>query len=118
MINLFIFFLKLPSSPRQITPSILSSNLNPISHSPPIPGKIRAVFFLILSLVKLFTYIDISYSADISKDQRQRQFLSTMRQHREQLVVYLDSLKQALNSLDRIASVEPTRSEIHLANMK
>jgi hypothetical protein len=41
-----------------------------------------------------------------------------MRQHRDQLVVYLDSLKQALNSLDRLASVEPTRSEIHLANMK
>ncbi|CAF2512388.1 unnamed protein product [Rotaria sp. Silwood2] len=46
------------------------------------------------------------------------QFLLTMRQHREQLLVYIDSLKQALSSLDRLASFEPTRSEIHLANMK
>jgi hypothetical protein len=41
-----------------------------------------------------------------------------MRQHREQLVIYLDSLKQALNSLEQLASLEPTRSEVHLANMK
>lgn len=41
-----------------------------------------------------------------------------MRQHREQLGVYLDSLKQALNSLERLASLEPTNNEIHLANMK
>ncbi|CAF1146244.1 unnamed protein product [Rotaria sordida] len=56
--------------------------------------------------------------ADIPKDYRQQQFLSTMRHHREQLVIYIDSLKQALNSLDRLASLEPTCSEIHLANMK
>lgn len=41
-----------------------------------------------------------------------------MREHREQLVVYLDSLKQALSSLDRLASLEPTPNEVHLANMK
>jgi hypothetical protein len=41
-----------------------------------------------------------------------------MNHHREQLVVYLDSLKQALNSLERLASLEPTHNEIHLANMK
>ena len=41
-----------------------------------------------------------------------------MHQHREQLLVYLDSLKQALNSLDRLASLEPTRSELQLANIK
>ncbi|CAF1041372.1 unnamed protein product [Adineta steineri] len=56
--------------------------------------------------------------ADVSKDHRQRQFFLTMSQHREQLIVYLDSLKQALNSLDRLASLEPTRNEVHLANMK
>lgn len=55
---------------------------------------------------------------DISKDQRQQQFLLTMRQHREQLLLYIDSLKQALSSLERLSSLEPTRSEIHLANMK
>ena len=42
----------------------------------------------------------------------------TMRQHRDQLMTYLDSLKQALNSLDRLSSLEPTQNEIHLANMK
>ena len=41
-----------------------------------------------------------------------------MQQHREQLLVYLDSLKQALAALDRLASLEPSRNEIHLANMK
>lgn len=41
-----------------------------------------------------------------------------MREHREQLVIYLDSLKQALSSLDRLASLEPTPNEVHLANMK
>ena len=56
--------------------------------------------------------------ADTSKDHCQRQFLLTMHQHREQLVVHLDSLKQALNSLERLATLEPTRTELHLANMK
>lgn len=41
-----------------------------------------------------------------------------MHQHREQLTVYLDSLKQALNSLERLASLEPTNNEIHLTNIK
>jgi len=41
-----------------------------------------------------------------------------MHQHRDQLIVYLNSLKQALNSLDRLASLEPTNNEIHLTNMK
>jgi hypothetical protein len=41
-----------------------------------------------------------------------------MHEHREQLIVYLDSLKQALNSLDRLASLEPTRNEIQLTNIK
>ena len=53
-----------------------------------------------------------------SLDDRHRQFLWTMQQHREQLLLYLDSLKQALVSLDRLASVEPSRNEIHLAHMK
>ncbi len=58
------------------------------------------------------------YLVDLSKDHRHRQFLLTMHEHREQLIVYLDSLKQALNSLDRLASLEPTRNEIQLTNIK
>lgn len=41
-----------------------------------------------------------------------------MQQHREQLLVYLESLKRALTSLDRLASLEPSRREFHLTNMK
>ncbi|CAF1204201.1 unnamed protein product [Rotaria sp. Silwood1] len=92
------FFLSQQQSPRQLTNSAISSSLllpsfNSANHLSTNP-------------------------ADISKDHRQQQFLLTMRQHREQLIVYIDSLKQALSSLDRLASLEPTRSEIHLANMK
>ncbi|CAF1331959.1 unnamed protein product [Adineta ricciae] len=84
-------------SPRSIVPNMIPS---PILFSP------RNSF-------NHFTPI-----SDASKDHCQRQFLLTMRQHREQLVVHLDSLKQALNSLERLATLEPTRTELHLANMK
>ncbi|CAF3182127.1 unnamed protein product [Rotaria socialis] len=76
-----------------ISSSLLLSNVNPINHLSTNP-------------------------VDMAKDHRQQQFLLTMRQHREQLFAYIDSLKQALSSLDRLASLEPTRSEIHLASMK
>ncbi|CAF1022297.1 unnamed protein product [Adineta ricciae] len=85
-------------NPRSIAPNMISS---PILFSP------RNSF-------NHFTPI----SVDASKDHCQRQFLLTMSQHREQLVVHLDSLKQALNSLERLATLEPTRTELHLANMK
>ncbi|CAM4780891.1 unnamed protein product [Rotaria magnacalcarata] len=77
----------------EISSSILLPNVNPTNHLSTNP-------------------------VDMAKDHRQQQFLLTMRQHREQLFVYIDSLKQALSSLDRLASLEPTRSEIRLANMK
>ena len=68
-----------------------------------------------------FAFANLSFLGRVERtslDERHRQFLWTMQQHREQLLVYLDSLKQALASLDRLASLEPSRNEIHLANMK
>ena len=95
---------KLLSSKQQSQRQMINSGISPslfnLNHLSSIPSGVT------------------TYSADVSKDHRHQQFLLTMRQHREQLVVYLDSLKQALNSLERLASLEPTQNEIHLANMK
>lgn len=55
---------------------------------------------------------------DVSIDHRHRKLYLTLCQHREQLNIYLDSLKQALNSLDRVASLEPTNNEIQQTNIK
>lgn len=52
------------------------------------------------------------------KDQLLFQFLLTMNQHRQQITTHLESLKQTLNSLDRLASMEPTRTEVQFNNIK
>ena len=41
-----------------------------------------------------------------------------MRQHRDQLAIYISSLQRALNSLDRLTSLETTHNETNLVNSK
>ncbi|UJR30599.1 hypothetical protein I4U23_018124 [Adineta vaga] len=102
------------------------SNFNPVNHLPTIPGEVSAAltYSLLLQIYSFskkkmqFIHFFLNHLVDVSKDHRHQQFFMTMHQHREQLVIHLDSLKQALNSLERLATLEPTRTELHLANMK